>query len=442
MPTAIEMLGEKIDNLGKAAVVAQTKAEDLEKKYGKVDFDSITKQIEEASKAATKSLEEANSLKAQIESVDKTAKFVEKVVSRMGNPNSEDDGSMGSELEQKAKDETSRYLRTGAAMSNDVVEAVCKSMVQKSLTGVTEEFKSTETKTLMAGVDPSAGYFIRPERSATMVRRIFESSPVRSVCNIETTTSDVLEFIIDDDEAPSGGWVGEVDSRNSTGTPKIGLLKIPVHEQYAEPKATQKMLDDAGFDIESWLSGKVTRKMTRDENSAFVVGDGSQKPVGFLSLPNWSSPGVYTRGAIEQINSGTSGAITADGIKKLKNSVIEEYQSGAVFATKRENFEDIITLKDAQGVYLLDTRSFKTGDTQVLLGKSVIFMTDIPAVAADALAMVYGDFGVGYTVVDRMGFRVIRDNVTDKRVIKYYTTKRVGGAPTNYESMKILKLAV
>ena len=68
-------------------------------------------------------------------------------------------------------------------------------------------------------------------------------------------------------------------------------------------------------------------------------------------------------------------------------------------------------------------------------------MTDIPGVAVDALAMVYGDFGVGYTVVDRMGFRVIRDNITRKGVVKFYTTKRVGGAPTNYEALKIQKLS-
>ena len=208
------------------------------------------------------------------------------------------------------------------------------------------------------------------------------------------------------------------------------------------PRATQKMLDDAGFDIESWLSRKVTDKMTRFENTAFVVGDGSQKPRGFLSLPAWATNGIYERNAIEQIASGAAGEFTGDGVKALQNAVIENYQANAVFGIQRASWEGIITLKDGIGAYLLDPRSIKVGDDLTLLGKRVIFMNDMPSVANDALAMVYGDFSMGYTVVDRIGFRVIRDEFTNKPFILFYTTKRTGGDVTNYESYKIQKLAV
>ena len=182
--------------------------------------------------------------------------------------------------------------------------------------------------------------------------------------------------------------------------------------------------------------------MLRVENSAFVVGDGSQKPKGFLSLPAWAVAGTYERFALEQRLSGVSGGITGDSVKLLQNDLIEDYQSGAVFAMKRATFGQVVTLKDGQGQYLLDPRSLKQGDTKVLLGKDVIFMDDMPAIAADALAVAYGNFQFGYTIVDRIGFRVIRDEVTAKPFIKFYTTKRTGGNVTNYESIKILKLAV
>ena len=75
-----------------------------------------------------------------------------------------------------------------------------------------------------------------------------------------------------------------------------------------------------------------------------------------------------------------------------------------------------------------------------VLGKPVLFANDMPAVAVDALAIAYGDFGRGYTIVDRMGIRVLRDPFTDKQFVKFYTTKRVGGAVTNYQSIKLQKL--
>ena len=440
MPELSEQLGEidkKLDSTLEAATAAQKKADELGTKAAETDS-TVQKAIEDAAKAA----EEAQELKQKVEAVEKTAEYVEKAISRM----SATGDAEAKELEAKAKDQMIAYLRKKTPMDEEIVEATTKAMIEKSLFGVPESQRETEMKTLIAGSNPDGGYWIRPERSATMIQRIFESSPIRSIADVQTTNSDSMEFIIDDDEAASGGWVGEVQSRPETGTPKIGKLTIPVHEQFAQPKATQKMLDDAGFDIESWLAGKVTRRMTRVENTAFVTGDGSQKPRGFLALPAWttnSTPGtqgVYERGALERINSGSSGAFVADTIKLLQNSLIEDYQANAVFGVKRAAWQQILTLKDGQGQYLLDPRSMKVGDTLTLLGKRVVFMNDLQDVAADSLSLVYGDFSVGYTIVDRIGFRVIRDNLTDKPNVKFYTTKRTGGDVTNYESLKIYQL--
>ncbi len=434
----VKELGEKLDTLGEAATKAQQIAEEASKKTGELDT-HYKAAVEKASKDAADALQEHQELKAKIDAIEKTGEYMEKMISRMADSKG---GEGPSELELKAREETALYLRTGQAMSQDVVEGVVKAMTKDAYIGIPEHQREHEVKTLLAGSNPDGGYFIRPERSATMIQRIFETSPMRNVANIETSNSDALEYLIDDDEAVSGGWVGEVTSRSETGTPQIGLLTIPLHEQYAQPKATQKMLDDAGFDIEAWLSGKTTRKMTRVENTAFILGDGSQKPQGVLVLPDRTSANVYQRHALEQVPSGASGAFKADGVKKLKNHLKEEYQAGAVFATSRENFEGIITLKDGTGAFLLNVNSLKEGDEQILLGKRIMFMHDIPEVAADSLSMMYGDFGVGYTIVDRLGFRVIRDNVTNKPNILFYTTKRTGAAVTNFESIKIQKLSV
>jgi len=439
MPEVSELkeLSEKMDTVLSSATEAQKMAEEAQTKAGDVDTivkDAISKAAEESAKAA----EEAQELKLKMDAVEKTAEHLEKMYARIGGA---EGGNEAKEFSAKAGEQMARYLRKGIAVDDDVVKGVIELQVKDGLFGVEDYIRDNEIKTLIAGNNPQGGYFIRPERSATMIQRIFETSPVRSIADIQTTSSDVLEFLIDDNEATSGGWVGETSSRGETATPDIGLLTIPAHEQFAQPKATQKMLDDAGFDIESWLSRKVTDKMTRFENTAFVVGDGSQKPRGFLSLPAWAVNGTYERNAIEQIPSGLAGEFTGDGVKALQNAVIENYQAGAIFGIKRASWEQIITLKDGIGQYLLDPRSLKTGDDLTLLGKRVIFMDDIPDIANDSLSMVYGNFSMGYTIVDRIGFRVIRDEFTAKPFILFYTTKRVGADVTNYESIKIQKLA-
>jgi len=434
----ITQLVEKMDVVLETATKAQKMGEDALSKSGEIDTivqDSIKQAAEQSAKAA----EEMQELKLKFESAEKTGEHLEKMLARIGGTAGGDEVK---EFSAKAGEQMARYLRKGTRLDDDVVKGVVELQLKDGMFGVDDYVRENEIKTLIAGNNPQGGYFIRPERSSTMIQRIFETSPLRSIANIETTSSDVLEFLIDDDEATSGGWVGETSSRGETDTPDIGLLTIPVHEQFAQPKATQKMLDDAGFDIEGWLSRKVTNKMSRTENTSFVSGDGSQKAKGFLTLPAWAVNGTYERNAIEQINSGSAAAFTGDGVKKLQNALIEAYQPGANWGIKRASWEQIITLKDGNGAYLLDPRSFKTGDDLVLLGKPVIFMDDMPAIGANALAMVYGDFGVGYTIVDRIGFRVIRDELTAKPFIKFYTTKRTGGAPTSYEALKLQKLAV
>lgn len=448
MPTDLDQLiqiGAKVQEFGEA-VVALQKANDVSaeqsKKLGEKcsDFDAFKNSTtEKAAEAAALALETANDIKLKMTAIEKTQEYIEKAVSRIGTSK----GGEDDEMEAKAGEETARYLRDGTPMSDETVKNVCTAMCAKSFFGADDERKAFELKTLIAGVNPQGGYFIRPQRSATMIQRIFETSPMRGSANIETTSNDTLEFLIDDNEAGTGGWVGEVQDRDAnTGTPDIGLLTIPIHEQYAQPYATQKMLDDAGFNIEGWLSGKVTRRMSREENTTFLTGSGSQRPRGLLTYNAWAANGTYERGAIEQINSGIADNFSADGIKALQNAVKEEYQGGSKFFTKRINFLNITTLKDTQEQYLLDPRSLKMGDTKVLLGKDVIFMNDIPEVGADTLSLVYGDLGVGYTIVDRIGFRVIRDIYTAKPFIKFYTTKRVGGDVTNYEAFKIQVCAV
>lgn len=423
---------KKLDELGQAINIAQ---------------DSFSRGIKDTSdnakEAVTDLAQKLQDEQAKVKSMQEQVDFMSKKISRFSLGSNE----IQKERENKFKDEFTRYLRKGEMLNNEICEDIVKSTITDKFLGFNSVEKENITKNLVAGSNPDGGYFVRPDFSNQLVTRIFETSPIRQYANVVTTNSDVYIAGIDDNQPTDGGWVGEVSSRDTTSTPQIGLLEIPVHEIYAQPLASQKMIDDAGFDLEAWLSRKVVEKISRDENTAFVAGDGSRKPKGFLSYPDYTaaqkadSNGAYGRKAIERVNSGTNGAITADGIKFLQNSLKEDYQANAIFGVRRKSFEDVITLKDNQDRYIFNTRFLQEERTLSLLGRPVVFMNDMPDVATDSLSMVYGDFSMGYTIVDRFGIRVLRDAYTSKPYVKYYTTKRVGGDVSNYEAIKLLQLS-
>lgn len=423
---------KKLEKIGEGIVKAQEVADRNEKAIDALDKIHLKKITEDASKSA----EDLQILKQKANAQEEAHKLLEKAVYRMPNA-----AQGASEIDVKARDEFLRFLRRGEKLSEELVETICDEIARKTLLGAKDDDINYYRKSLVAGVDPQGGYWIRPELSSRIITRIFETSPVRLVASVVNTSSDVLDMIIDDNEATDGGWVGETEERSDTGTPDIGVESIPVHEIYAQPLATRRMLDNAGFDIEAYLMNKITTKISRSENTSFVTGNGSKKAKGFLAYSAWSSPGVYQRNAIEQVNSGSASDFTGDGVIKLQNSLIEDYQANAVWMLKRASFENIMILKDGVGRYLLNPNTLIEYKEMVLRGRKVIFANDMPAIAGDALPLIYGDFSVGYTIVDRIGFRMLRDELTKKPYIRFYTTKFVGGAVTNFESLKIQKIA-
>lgn len=300
-----------------------------------------------------------------------------------------------------------------------------------------------EIKALSVGSDPDGGFWITPDMSGRIVSLIRDTSPMRQVANVVTIGTDALEGVNDLDEATSG-WVGETESRSETAAPKIGEWRIPVHEQYAEPRATQRLLDDALFNVEEYLAGKIADKLSRMENAAFVGGNGVKKPRGFLTYAA-GTPSASAFSVIERIPTGAAGAFAAsnpgDALITLVYSLKAAYRDNAVFMMKRQTLAEVRKLKDGNGNYLWQP-DFQSRQGGTLMGFTVIEAEDMPAIAADSLSIAFGDFSAGYQIVDRMGIRVLRDSFTAKPFVKFYTTKRTGGDVTNFEAIKLLKFAV
>ena len=307
-------------------------------------------------------------------------------------------------------------------------------------TGFKAGSEGVEIKAMSTDVNPDGGYLVRPELSQTIVSRIFETSPLRQVANVERTSAKSIDILIDDNEA-AARWVGEGASGGETDTPELGQKVIAAHKIEADPRMTTEMIEDSYLDVEAWLSGKVADKFARTQNSSFVNGTGVNQPRGFLTYPAQAVSGTYERGKINQVAMGTADALNADGLIAVQNALKEGYQAGAVWGMKRTTFGAALQLKGADNYFFSPVLLANGQATMQLLGKPVIFMDDMPAVAANALSVVYADFSVAYTIVDRVGLQVLRDPYTNKGFVTYYTTQRVGGDVTNFDGIAIGKVA-
>jgi len=299
-----------------------------------------------------------------------------------------------------------------------------------------------EIKALSVGSDPDGGYTVTPDMSGRISALVRETSPMRQVANVITIGTDALEGINDLNEATSG-WVGESEARSETAAPKIGEYRIPVHEQYAEPRATQKLLDDSLFNIEEWLAMKIAERLARMENESFVNGNGVKKPRGFLTYTA-GTPSAAGFSVIEQLPSGGSGAFAdedaGDPLINLVYALKSAYREKAVFMMKRSTLAEVRKLKDNNDNYLWQP-DFQMKQGGTLLGFNVVEAEDMPAIGAGSLSIAFGDFNAGYQIVDRQGIRILRDSFTAKPYVKFYTTKRVGGDVVNFEAIKLMKFS-
>jgi HK97 family phage major capsid protein len=309
--------------------------------------------------------------------------------------------------------------------------------MRKGSTGKLAEFQA---KAMSVDSNADGGYWVMPDTTGRIVTKVFESSPMRQYAAVQGISTDALEGDYDLDEAGSG-WVSERGTRAETTTPQTGQWRIPTHELYAEPRATQKLLDDSMVDPEAWLSGKVSVKFARDEANAFVVGDGNGKPRGFLTYAD----GVPTKGAwkvIERVKTGVDANFAAapagpDIFFDLLGKMKDEYLNGAIWAMNRFTRAAARKLKDTDGNYHMQM-DVTQGLRITILGFPVVAFNDMPNYnVADALAIAFGNFGAAYQIVDRIGIRVLRDPYTAKPYVKFYTTKRVGGDVINHEAIKV-----
>lgn len=310
--------------------------------------------------------------------------------------------------------------------------------------GDIERLSADERKALSAGSDPDGGYLLPTPTVGRMVKKVYEQSTMRQLANVLTISTDALEGIVDNDEADAG-WVSEMGTRNDTDTPQVGKYRIEAHEMYAQPKVTQKLIDDAATDVEAWLADKVADKFARVEGNAFWNGNGVGQPRGLAAYTTAATgDGSRAWGTFEHVLTGANGdfhTTKADPLQDLLGAFKDQYLQNASFVMRREVRTKIRKMKEATSDRYLWEPSLQAGQPDRLLGYPVRIDQYMPSLTTGSLSLAFGDFREAYTIVDRIGVRTLRDPYTAKPYIRFYSTKRTGAGAVNTEAAKFLKFA-
>jgi HK97 family phage major capsid protein len=300
--------------------------------------------------------------------------------------------------------------------------------------------KALEEKALSVGSGPDGGYLVPQPVEQEILKRMANISPIRNIASVRTISASSLRMAFSM-LGPASGWVGETDPRPQTATQTIADMTFPAMELYAMPAATQTLLDDAVVDIEQWIADEVAVVFAEQEGSAFVNGDGVNKPRGFLSYTKVAQS-AWLWGDLGYVVSGAAGAFAdpnpSDELFDLIYALKAGYRQNARFVMNRKTQSAIRKFKTSEGDYIWQPPT--TADAHAtLIGFPVVEAEDMPDIAANSSAIAFGDFQRGYVVVDRLGIRVLRDPFSAKPYVLFYTTKRVGGGVQDFDAIKLMK---
>jgi HK97 family phage major capsid protein len=352
------------------------------------------------------------------EKVERLNRELDRMTTRAGRPALDGTRHDGHAMEHKAAFEA--YARSGEGQA----------------------LRLLESKALNGAVAPDGGYLLPPDAEAAILQRMAAFSPIRAIASVRALANASLKKAV----YPAGanaGWASASTPSNTITGSNYAELTFPTMELFAQPAATQAMLDDAAVDVEAWIADEVVFSFAEAETSAFVNGGGTNEPKAFLTYPTVDDTS-WAWGSLGVIETGVSGDFPAsdpsDILVDLAHALRSAYRQHATFVMNRRTQGAIRKFKDSGGNYIWSPPA-SVGAKATLMNFPVVEAEDMPDIAANSLSIAFGDFRRGYLVIDRIGIRALRDPYSAKPYVLFYTTKRVGGGVQDFEAIKLLKFA-
>lgn len=316
---------------------------------------------------------------------------------------------------------------------------------EKAFEGFMRTGDRTELKAMATDTGPSGGFLVPANLDRQIQQVLLRYSPIRGIARVVATQTAEFQIPIMK-TLPGASWAGERQARTETGAPELALVTPPGGDLYAAPALTQRLIDDAAFDVTAWIVDAIAQQFAITEGTAFVNGDGVEKPKGFLTYGT-STAGDATRtfGTLQYTATGQSGGFAttnpADKLIEALHTLAPQYRANAVWLMHSDTMQLVRQFKEATTNAYLWQPGVQAGAPPTLFGLPVVECVDMPTPAANSLSVAVGDFHRGYVVTDRWGTRLIRDELTSKPNVVFYAFRRTGGAVVDSNAIKLLKFA-
>ncbi len=302
-----------------------------------------------------------------------------------------------------------------------------------------------QLKSVDGAVAGDGGYAVPREIDSVIDFTLKAISPIRQIANVVKVGSSGYRKLVTLGNSNSG-WAGEVALRPDTNTATFNEIVPPMGDLYANPAASQAMLDDALFDVEAWLADEIAREFARAEGAAFVNGTGVGQPSGFLNAPvATTSDAVRPFGTLQYVATGTDAAFPATQAENLLMDVVQSlrapYRQGAVWVMNSATMTKIRKFRNVDGEFVWQ-QSLSDNRPDTLLGYPVIDAEDMPDIGSGSLSLAFGNFKAGYLIAERAETSILRDPYSAKPFVHFYAHKRIGGIVSNSEAIKLVKFGV
>ena len=368
------------------------------------------------------------------------------------------DASFGLVARQDATDEAVTSLRSDIDEVKSRLERVSRAATRPLIGGasaLSPEVKGfvdgylrkgldAELKSVSGAVLGDGGYAVPREIDAVISATLLKLSPIRGIAQIVQVGSAGYRKLITTGGTASG-WVSETAARPMTNTPTFVEIVPPSGDLYANPAASQAMLDDAAFNLEAWLGNEISMEFARAEGAAFINGSGTNQPRGFLGAPtSLLTDATRPFGTVQHAVSGNAATLGTNPELKLidlVHSLKAAHRQGATWVMNSSTLAEVRKLKASDGSFLWQP-GIAEGQPDRLIGYPVVEAGDMPDIAANALPIAFGNFRAGYLIAERSATSILRDPFTNKPFVHFYAVKRIGGQVLDSEAIKLLKISL
>jgi HK97 family phage major capsid protein len=318
----------------------------------------------------------------------------------------------------------------------------------RAITALGEFQDQLSRKDMSIASDANGGFAVPQQIAADIERLELKLSPVRRLVKVVQAGTSDFHHIVSIGGTESG-WSSETGTRSTTGTPLLRDVAPTQGELYAYPVVSNWALDDVFFNLTQFLTEEIAQSFADQEGLAVISGNGTNRPTGMLNTTpvataDHASP-LRAQDAYQFVDSDSDDdgspavpGVTADSLIDLVYSVNSAYRANGVWAMNSATAGAIRKLKTADGRYVW-ADSLASGQPAMLLGYPVETWEQMPDVGANNFPVAFGDFRRGYLLMDRVGLRITRDEVTTPGLTKFYVRRREGGRPLNNDAVKFLR---